>query len=70
MVEKIGLAWVSWGTICKPRELGGLGVQDIRNFNHALLSKWIWRIVNDEDAIWNGLMQARWRGFEEKVLDL
>lgn len=41
VVEKWGMAWVIWESICKSRKLGGLGVKYIRIFNLALLSKWI-----------------------------
>lgn len=42
---KKGLAWVSWDTLCKPIDFGGLGVNDIEKFNQVLLSKWMWRIM-------------------------
>jgi len=38
------IAWGSWKKICEPREIGGLGVIDLRIFNLALLGKWIWRL--------------------------
>ncbi|CAK8532022.1 unnamed protein product [Lathyrus sativus] len=36
------IAWVSWKTICKSKEEGGLGVKDLGMFNKALLEKWWW----------------------------
>lgn len=54
--EKRVIAWVSWATVCKPNELGGLGIKDISNFNKALISKWLWHWVTGEDAIWKGLL--------------
>ena len=33
------IAWVRWENICKPKEVGGLGIRDIGNFNTALLAK-------------------------------
>lgn len=40
MVEKKGVAWVSWEEICKTRVEGGLSIKDVGKFNKALLSKW------------------------------
>ncbi|XP_020267043.1 uncharacterized protein LOC109842598 [Asparagus officinalis] len=37
---------VNWGTVCKSKEEGGLGVIDIPSFNSALLSKWIWKLLD------------------------
>ena len=34
--------WASWEKVCKPRELGGLGIIDLNTFNVALLGKWIY----------------------------
>ena len=37
--EGKNIAWASWKMVCKPRELGGLGVIDLKLFNLALLGK-------------------------------
>jgi len=39
------IAWASWEKVCESREAGGLGMINIKFFNLALLSKWIWRWV-------------------------
>jgi hypothetical protein len=36
--------------VCKPMEVGGLGVRNLIWFNLALFGKWLWRFVNDGDA--------------------
>lgn len=39
--EEVGkIAWVSWGSICKPKKEDGFGVISIKEFNDALLAKW------------------------------
>ena len=35
------IAWIDWGSICVDKEVGGLGVRRIREFNLALLGKWL-----------------------------
>ena len=42
------ISLVSWDNVCKPLELGGLGVKDMKNFNVALLAKWKWRLMSSE----------------------
>lgn len=37
--DRRSVAWVSWEVICKPKELGGLGLRDWESFNQALLGK-------------------------------
>jgi len=46
--EERKIAWTSWDKVCEPRDVGGLGIVDIRNFNLALLGKWIWRLGTDK----------------------
>ena len=38
--EEKKIAWVKWESVCLPKEKGGLGIRDLRNFNYALLGKW------------------------------
>ncbi|CAK8543927.1 unnamed protein product [Lathyrus sativus] len=58
--EGKGVNWISWKIVCKPKSKGGLGVKDISIFNKALLRKWIWRILNDKEAIWSDMIQLRY----------
>ncbi|XP_058758239.1 uncharacterized protein LOC131631463 [Vicia villosa] len=48
--RKRSVHWVSWDTVCKTREEGGLGVKNVEIMNAALLSKWKWRILLDHEA--------------------
>jgi len=38
--DHIKVTWVDWNTVCRGKEVGGLGVRSIREFNLALLGKW------------------------------
>lgn len=43
---------VSWDKIVKSKEEGGLGIQEARANNIALLSKLNWRMYHEQDALW------------------
>ncbi|PNX67524.1 ribonuclease H, partial [Trifolium pratense] len=40
--------WIKWDTVCLPKKKGGLGVRDVRLVNISLLTKWRWRLLEDE----------------------
>ncbi|TYJ37047.1 hypothetical protein E1A91_A05G349200v1, partial [Gossypium mustelinum] len=41
---------VPWKTLCKPMDMGGLGIRDVRLFNLALLGRQVWRLINNTDS--------------------
>uniref|UniRef100_A0A453N7N1 Reverse transcriptase zinc-binding domain-containing protein n=1 Tax=Aegilops tauschii subsp. strangulata TaxID=200361 RepID=A0A453N7N1_AEGTS len=43
---------VRWSKICKPRDLGGLGIMSSKRMNIALLTRWLWRIANGDGGLW------------------
>ena len=55
--------------ICKSREEGGLGgIINVRQFNLALLEKWIWRLKM-ERGLWREVLESKyggWRGLKEQ----
>jgi hypothetical protein len=32
--------WVKWDRMCKPKEVGGLGIRELEIFNTTLVQKW------------------------------
>ncbi|XP_058722219.1 uncharacterized protein LOC131594138 [Vicia villosa] len=60
--------WVCWDTVCKTKEEGGLGIKNVEIMNVALISKWKWRILNENDAVWSGILKARYGKVKLKVL--
>ena len=54
------IAWISWDTICKAKEEGGLGIRSIELFNKALLAKWLWRLGSSECGLWKEVLESKY----------
>ena len=54
--RKKGITFVSWATIQKPKELGGLGAGDLIIKNAALFFKWCWRFSNKGMPLWKRIV--------------
>lgn len=42
---------VRWFEVCKPKELGGLGMGCLKERNTALLGKWFWRFLVEGESL-------------------
>lgn len=70
--ENKKMAWVKWELICTPKSRGGLGIKNLVAFNLALLMKWRWRLLLDDDnLLWKKAVANRygpvriWHGRDE-----
>nr|GEX38811.1 RNA-directed DNA polymerase, eukaryota, reverse transcriptase zinc-binding domain protein [Tanacetum cinerariifolium] len=52
------ITWVAWNKVLASKKNGGLGVSSYFGLNRALLFKWIWRFVSQDDSLWFHVMQA------------
>ena len=58
MERKIHL--INWEVVCSQKESGGLGIRKIDLLNKALLGKWIWRFVCEEDMFWRKVVGVKY----------
>uniref|UniRef100_A0A803NWR8 Reverse transcriptase zinc-binding domain-containing protein n=1 Tax=Cannabis sativa TaxID=3483 RepID=A0A803NWR8_CANSA len=42
----------SWDKVCLPKGLGGVGFRDGKNWNKALMAKFLWALANKQDSLW------------------
>ncbi|WVZ51083.1 hypothetical protein U9M48_002262 [Paspalum notatum var. saurae] len=47
-----------WGILRKPKHLGGLGILNLEVQNRCLLSKWLFKLIN-EDGLWQDLLKRK-----------
>jgi hypothetical protein len=48
-----------WSIIHKPKSIGGLGVIDLDTQNKCLLSKWLFKLLN-EDGLWQQILRRKY----------
>jgi hypothetical protein len=48
-----------WNIICRPKDQGGLGVEVLELKNKSLLSKWLFKLIN-EQGVWQELLQNKY----------
>jgi hypothetical protein len=51
---------VDWATVCKPKELGGLGILNTKLMNIALMLKWVWKLYQNDEGLWVDLVRAKY----------
>ena len=46
---------VNWRAVCRPRELGGLGITNIEAQSTTLRMRWLWQTWTEPEKPWLGL---------------
>ena len=50
-----------WNIICRSKDQGGLGVHNLEIQNQCLLSKWLFKLIN-EQGVWQDLLKRKYLG--------
>lgn len=57
--EKKKINWIARERACKTKNMGGLGIRNLKATNKSLLSKWIWRYYQEKEALWRKIIQHK-----------
>ena len=55
---------VNWDLICTPFLNGGLNIRSLRQFNEALLGKWLWRFGVERESLWRQVVMVKYGALE------
>ena len=50
---------VKWSEVCRPKDMGGLGIQNLACMNKALLCKWWWKLYKTE-GLWQDIVLEKY----------
>ncbi|XP_024636145.1 uncharacterized protein [Medicago truncatula] len=56
-------------SVCLRKEVGGLEVRRISEFNSALLGKWCWRLLVEKESLWYRVLSSRYGEEGGNLLD-
>jgi hypothetical protein len=62
--EKKKYRLAKWSIVCSPKDQGGLGIHDLEVKNTALLGKWLFRLLTEEE-IWQTILYRKHVGSKE-----
>lgn len=54
------LHYISWDKICQPKKCGGLGIRRLHQMNVALLAKFGWKALTEEEPLWIKVLLAKY----------
>lgn len=48
-----------WDIICRPKDQGGLGIENLEIKNKCILSKWLLRLSTELDGVWAQILRNK-----------
>ena len=58
--EEVKFHLVKWDQICSPYPNGGLATRNLRQYNEALLDKWLWHFGVEREAFWRQVVMEKY----------
>jgi len=55
-----GMHWLAWNKMCSSKAEGGLGFQNVDDFNSALLAKQLWRLITVPNSLFAKVFKGRY----------
>jgi hypothetical protein len=46
--QKKNYRLTKWNIVCQPKDQGGIGIQNLDTQNQCLLSKWLFKLINED----------------------
>ena len=51
--------WKDWETLCRLKNLGGMGFKDLEKFNEAMLAKQVWRLLTNHTSLFYRVFSSK-----------
>jgi hypothetical protein len=48
-----------WNIVCQPKDQGWLGIHNLEIQNQCILSKWLFKLINEE-GLWQTILQKKY----------
>lgn len=58
--DQLKVHLISWETLQKPKNQGGLGLRSMRQSNAAFLTKLGWRVLSEPNSLWSRVMHNKY----------
>jgi hypothetical protein len=58
--EEFRYHMVKWPAVCRPKDLGGLGIINTQVLNECLMTKWIWKLYHRKESLWARILTAKY----------
>ncbi|KAK7314750.1 hypothetical protein VNO77_33278 [Canavalia gladiata] len=57
------ISCVKWKDVCKPKEIGGIGIKDLKVFNETLMIRWKWKMLANLNQLWVRIIKSKYGSY-------